>query len=64
MKQTTEVIELYDLEDKIIAKVEINVDMPQTDPRSIMHLGRKFVEGGREGCFYGFGQFAEVPRDK
>lgn len=61
MGSGNERLKLYDSNDNLVEIVEVPEGyMEGVVPRSIIANGKKYVEGGGKGNYYGKGQFAEV----
>jgi hypothetical protein len=57
-------VTLYSANDEIVDRVTLPAGYMFGEPvRSIIVMGKLYVEGGRADSFYGKGQFAEVVKD-
>ncbi len=57
---SAETVKLYDKDDQFIDTMTLPAGFGEDDEvRSVIYMGRKFVEGGADS-FYGRGVFAEV----
>ena len=55
-----DILELFDLNDKKVGEVEMSPRAENAGPRKVIFRGRRFIEGGAEGSFYGANQCGEV----
>lgn len=58
----TDTVRLYDADNQLVDEVQMPKRQPGEDPRSIIYMGKKYLEGGGPGKFYDKNEFYEVPQ--
>ena len=60
MSANLEQNEIFDAEDNKIGEVSLPPRLKQEPRRTIAYKGKKYIEGGDDGCYYRRNQFSEV----